>query len=188
MAIRNRDRRALLGGAAALLVWVALAYAVLPVWDRWQQQRSELPMQETALIKYRQAVAAAGTERKSDDALASRLHQAETGLLNSATPALASAELLDWARQAAASYAIEVRSSEFLQTRPQADGYELIPLGLEFQCHVDQLADFLAAARSGQKTLSIPRLQIQSTGGADKLVTVSMTLSGVMRAQPSVAP
>ena len=187
MAIGNRDRKALQWGAAALVVWVALAYAVLPAWDRWEQLRSELPMRETELIKFRQAVGAAGMEKKSDDALASRLKQAETGLLQSANPALASAELQDWTRQATASHGIEMRSSEFLQTRPQTDGYVLIPLGVQFQCHLDQLADFLADVRSGQKLLAIPRLQIQSTGGTDKIVTVSMTLSGVMRAQSGAA-
>jgi type II secretory pathway component PulM len=188
MAMGNRDRRALQFGGAALLVWVALQYAVLPGWDRWEQQRSDLPMQEMELIKYRQAVGAAGTEKKSDDALASRLKQVEGGLLQSATPALASAELQDWAHQAAAAHAIEVHSSEFLQTRPQAGGYLLIPLGVEFQCHLDQLADFLTDVRSGQKILAIPRLQIHSTGGPDKMVSVSMTLSGVMRAPASATP
>src|SRR5262249_43488661 len=101
--------------------------------------------------------------------------------------ALASAELQDWTRQAAASHGIEVRSSEFLQTRPQDDGYVLIPLGVQFQCHLDQLADFLTDVRSGQKILTIPRLQIQSTGGTDKVVRVSMTLSGVMRDQAAAA-
>jgi type II secretory pathway component PulM len=187
MAISNRDRRALQWGAAALAVWIVLQYAVLPAWDRWQQTASELPIRENALIKYRQAVAASGTEKKTAETLANRLHEAESGLLASATPALASAELQEWARQATANHAIEVRSSEFLAVRPQRDGYAQIPLGLHFQCHLDQLVDFLAELRTGPKIVAVPRLQIQPTGGPDKLVSVDLTLAGVMRAQGSPA-
>ncbi len=182
MALGNRDRRALRLGAGALVLWASLQYGILPVWDRWQQRRSDLLMRETALVKYREAIAASGTEQKTADALDARLRSTEAGLLQSATPALASAELQAWTRQAAASHGIELRSSEFLQTKPIGDGYTQVPVGLEFQSHVDQLSDFLNEVRSGPRLLAVPRLQIQSSGGPDKIVSVSMTLAGVMKA------
>jgi len=179
----KRDRRALLAGAAALVVWVLLRFAVLPAWDGWQQVRSELPLREIALVKYRQAIASAGLQQKTAAALGQRLRQAESGLLQSSTPALASAELQEWSRQATANHSIEIRSSEFLPVRPQAQGYTQVALGLQFQCRLDQLADFLNELRSDPKILAVPRLQVQSTGGPDKLVSVSLTVAGVMRGQ-----
>src|ERR1043166_4637954 len=177
MAIGTRDRKALQLGVAALALWAVLDFAVLPTWDRWQDQRRDLALREVALVKYRQAIAASGTEQKSADALAQRLRSMESGLLQSATPALAAAELQQWVRDTAAAHGIEVRSIEFQQTKPEASGYTHVPVGLEFQCHVDQLADFLADVRSGPKLLAVPRFQVQSTGGADKVVTVAMTIA-----------
>jgi hypothetical protein len=185
MAISKRDKRALQVGAAALAVWVILRFAAFPVWDHWQQQRSELPLRETALIKYRQALAGAGAEEQTAKSLKARLQRTESGLLTSATPALAAAEFQDWIRQSAASHSIELRSSQFLDLRPMEDGYTQVPLGLQFQCRLGQLVEFLSDLRAGPKIVGVPRLQIQSNGGSDKLITVSLTAAGVMRSQHS---
>ncbi|MBI3933521.1 MAG: hypothetical protein HY316_02435 [Acidobacteria bacterium] len=185
MAISKRDRRALQAGGVALVLWLALRFAILPVWDSWRQERTELPLRETALIKFRQALAAAGTDRKTAESLQNRLRETESGLLQSSTPALASAEFQDWVKQTTASHAIELRSSEFLALRPQANGYAQVPLGLQFQCRMDQLAGFLSELRSSSKIVAIPRLQLQSNGGPEKLVLVSLTVAGVMRSQAS---
>ena len=183
MTLSKRDRRALQALAAALGVLLLLRFALLPVWDRWQQVRSELPLREIALVKYRQAVASAGSEQKTAESLEQRLRQAESGLLQSSTPALASAELQEWARQATANHSIEIRSSEFLPVRPQAHGYTEVALGLQYQCRLDQLVDFLSELRSSPKILAVPRLQVQSTGGPEKLVSVSLTVAGVVRGE-----
>lgn len=191
MALTMRDRRALQAGGAALALWVLLQFVILPGWDRWQQERAELPLRERALIKYRQALGAESADRKAAESLRARLRESEAGLLQSGTAALAAAEFQDWVRQTTASHAIELRSSDFLALRPQSGGYAEVPLGLQFQCHMDQLVNFLTELRSGSKIVTIPRLQIQSTGGPEKLVSVSMTLAGVMRTPqgvPSAAP
>ena len=191
MAIGKRDQRALLLGGVALAVWVILRLAILPGWDRWQQDRTEMPLRETALIKYRQALAAESADKRTAESLRNRLRESESGLLQSSTPALASAEFQDWVRQTTTNHAIELRTSEFLALRPQAHGYAQVPLGLQFQCRLDQLVNFLSELRSGSRIVAIPRLQIQSTGGPEKLVLVSLTVAGVMRLpgnQPSSAP
>jgi hypothetical protein len=182
MTISKRDKRALQVGIAALAVWVILRFAVFPVWDRWDQQRAELPLRETALVKYRQALASVGTQQQTADALKARLQQNESGLLTSATPALASAEFQDWIRQVAANHDIELRSSQFLDLHSLEDGYTQVPLGLQFRCRLEQFVDFLSELRAGPKIVAVPRLQIQSNGGPEKLITVSLTAAGVMRA------
>jgi len=191
MAIGKRDQRALQLGAVALAVWLILRLAILPGWDRWQLDRAEMPLRETALIKYRQALAAESADKRTAESLQSRLRESESGLLQSGTPALAAAEFQDWVRQTTANHAIELRSSEFLALRPQPNGYGQVPLGLQFQCRLDQLVNFLSELRSGSRIVAIPRLQIQSAGGPEKLVLVSLTVAGVMRLpgnQPSSAP
>jgi Tfp pilus assembly protein PilO len=185
MAIRTRDRRALQWGGVALAAWALLRFAALPAWDNWQQQRAELPLRETALIKYRQALAASGQDRESAEALRNRLREAEAGLLQSATPALAAAELQDWVREVAARHAIELRSSEFLAVPASTGDYAQVPLRLQLQCRLEQFVNFLSEVRSGGRILAVPRLQVQATGGDDKIVQVSLTIAGVMRAPQS---
>ena len=172
-------------GAMALTVWVILRFALLPAWDLWQQEREELPLRETALMKYRQALAAVSMDERTAESLQNRLRAVESGLLQSTSPAPASAAVQDWIRQTTARQAIELRSSQFLALRPQADGYAQVPLGLQFQCRLDQFVDFLAELRSGPKIVTIPRLQIQSNDGPEKLITVNLTVAGVMRPQES---
>lgn len=183
MAISKRDRRALQWGGAGLALWLALQLVLLPAWDRWQQARAALPLRETTLIKYRQALAAIDSDHQTAEVLQARLRETESGLLQSATAALAAAEFQDWVRQALANRQIEMRSSAFLPVRPQSNGYTEVPLGVQFQCRLDQLVDFLTDVRSGPKLVTIPRLQIQSSGDAEKLLTVSLTVAGVMRSE-----
>jgi hypothetical protein len=184
MAIRPRDKRALQLGAMALTLWVVLRFVVFPAWDRWQQERAELPLRETALVKYRQALAGFSADQRTAQALQDRLRQTESGLLESTTAALAAAEFQDWVRQATARHDIALQSSQFLAVRPQPEGYAQVPLGLQFQCRLDQLVNFLAELRTGARLVAVPRLQIQSTGNpAERTITVSMTVAGVIRSQ-----
>ena len=184
MAISKRDRRALQLGAAALALWVIVRFAAFPAWDRWQQERAELPLRETALVKYRQALGAVSADRQTADALQGRLQETEAGLLENTSSALAAAEFQDWVRERTANHGIELRSSQFLALRPQEDGYTQVPLGLQMQCRLDQFVNFLAELRSGPRIVAIPRLQIQSSGELEqKLITVNLTVAGVMRQQ-----
>jgi hypothetical protein len=184
MALQQRDRRALKALALGLAVWAALRFAVFPVWDRWQQERSELEVRESALIKYRQALATVGSATASEQVLQKRLSEAEEGLLEGSTAALASAELQKWVRETTAKHGIDVRSSQFLPIRGQAEGYAQVPVGLRFECGLAELVDFLEELQRSEKTLAIPSLSVQAAGGKEKRVNVSMTVAGVMRAEP----
>ena len=181
MAFARRDRRALGVLAGALTLWLVLRFLVLPAWDRWQQERAQLPLREAALTRYRAALAVAASQPEMADLLQNRLQEAEGGLLQGETPALASAELQDAVKQIASTQQIELRSSSFLAVQPDANGYAQVPLGLQFDCRLEQLVGLLSQLQSGQKIVAIPRLVVQSGGGADRRVTVSMTVAGVMR-------
>ena len=102
-------------------------------------------------------------------------------MLENTNPALASAELQDLVKRITANQAIEVRSSDFLAVKAQDENYAQVPLGLQFQCHLDQLVDFLAGLQASPKFLTVPRLLIQTTGGKEKIVNVNLTVVGLMR-------
>ena len=183
MRISRRDKVALILVGAAVAVFVLFQFAVFPVWDALQDMRQELPLQQKKLQKYQQAIERASllsAEARSAD---NRLQQAEAGLLRGKTPALAAAELQDRMNQFTGAKSIEVRSSEFLPAKALGADYVQVPLGLMFQCRMDQLAGFLASISEAPEYITVPKLLIQYTGAKDKQVQVSMQVAGIMRGQ-----
>jgi hypothetical protein len=62
-------------------------------------------------------------------------------------------------------------------------------MGLAFECTLDQLANFLAAAAAGPKTLSIEQVSIIASPPRDdrprKMVTVRLVVHGLMLQEPA---
>lgn len=185
--LTSRDRRALQIAATAGALFVLLQFAVLPGWDSLQAVRAELPVKVETLAKYRRAVDSAGAQSLDAQRLGERLQQAESGLLQAATPPLAAAALEEWLKQTALAQSIEIRSSEFLKAQPGEEGYTQVPVGLQFQCRVEQLANFLSALESSGKVLSVDRLTVQGAGGNQKMLTVAMRVGGWMKSPPAAA-
>jgi hypothetical protein len=183
MALAERDRKALQWGGAAVVGFLLLRFAIFPAWDHLSAGSQDLVLRETALAKYRQAVQAASLHEQATQSLESQRRAAEQGLLQSETAALASAELQEWVKQLTVSRGIEVRSSDFLKVQPAEHGYAQVPLGLQFECRLDQLVSLLAELQGGQKILTLPRLVIQSVQGEGKLLNVTMTVAGWMRSR-----
>ena len=180
MPIQERDQKALKLAAAALLLFAVFRFGVFPAWDHWQEQRASLTFEETTLAKYRAAVEALAQRSAEVSSLEARLQEAEAGLLSQRTSALASAELQELVKQLTAAHSIEVRSSEFLPSKPLGESYQQVPLGVQFQCRLDQLVNFLKAVEQSPKQLAVSKLLVQSAGGPEKQINVSMTVTGVM--------
>jgi hypothetical protein len=184
MQLGQRDKMALAVAGIAVALFAMFDFAIFPVWDSLQQKRTALPVQEKKLEKYREVARTAGIRNAEVISVEARLWDAEAGLLASKTSALASAELQELMKQLTAAQSIEVRSSEFLPTKPLNPEFMQVPLGVQFQCRLDQLVNLLRELRGSTKFLSVPRLQIQSTGSKEKLVNVSMQIAGIMRVEP----
>ena len=179
--IHQRDKRALLSAGIAAALFLLLEFGALPVWDGWQAERANLPVRERTLLKYRNAVATRALRDAEGATLEARLREAEAGLLTGETPAIASAELRQWIQQLASEHSIEVRSSQFLPAKPLGDDYWQVPLGLQLQGRMDSLVSFLKACGSGPKVLSVTQLSIGGSGSKEKLLTVSLTVAGMLR-------
>lgn len=176
--LAKRDRRALQFAAVGVAVYLLMQYFALPAWDSLRAVRSELPLKEQSLAKYRRVVDLAGAQARDSQTLSEQLRQAEGGLLQAPTASLASAELEKWLSDTAKAQEIEVRSSDFQKVVPDSDGYTQIPVGLQFQCRIEQLVNFLSAIQSSERVLSISRLIVQPAGGNQKQLSVAMTVGG----------
>ncbi len=190
----GRDRRALLALAVAGALFLLVDFAVLPWIESAQRLRASLPLKEKTLRKYRQMVALAGNREADWESLQKRVAEAEKGLLESRTPALASAELQQLVKQLMSQQGVEMRGADFLPVRPiKLDDatYTAVPLALSFECRLDQLINFLLAARNSGKTMALDQLSIAAAppqpDRAAKLVSVRMAIRGLMAAEPALA-
>ena len=188
MPLSKPDRRALTVAAVAVLLYVVFQFAVFPVWDRWQQQRANLALEERTLAKYREAVQSVGVQSAATTTLEARLRETEAGLLSSQTAPLASAELQEWVKQLTAKQSIEMRSSEFLPVKPLGSAYVQVPLGFQFQGRLDQLVNLLEDIKNNERLLTVSRLSVQAGDPKQKSLNVSMVIAGIMRASPATGP
>ena len=192
--LQAREKRALGVLAGAFLLFLLAQFIAFPWMEVTEQLRASLPLKEKTLRKYHNLAALVGPRETDWRTIQGRLAEAERGLLDSKTGALASAEMQQRLQQLADQQGIELRGADFLPVKPlkPADaGYALVPVGLSFECTLDQLANFLAMAAAGPKTLSIEQLSIvASPPRADrprKMVTVRLVVRGLM-AQEAAAP
>jgi hypothetical protein len=179
--LTGRDGRAIKVAAAAIAAFLLLRYLVLPIWDRAQDARVDIGMQEQTLGKFRRAVATAGPRAKEAEDMVTRLRQAESRLLEADSDALASAELEKLVKEMATTNGIDLKASEFNKAIDGKDGYKEIPVGIGFQCRLDQLVNFLSSVQASDRLLSVSKLAIQPAGGPKKEVVVSMTIGGWLK-------
>lgn len=190
--LQPREKRALAGLAAAAMIFLAMQFLVLPAWDNAAKLRASLPLKEKQLRKYQAMVRLAGARESDWQNFQARLSEAEKGLLNSRVAAVASAELQELMKQLMAAQGIEMRSADFLPVRAVQAGvaqYAAVPLSLQFECTVDQLAGFLLAARGSGKTLALDQLSITPAPRPDKkkVVTVRIVIHAIMQVEPAPA-
>jgi type II secretion system (T2SS) protein M len=183
MKLAEKDKKALLLAGIAVILYTAFQFAVLPLWDDLQERRDNLPVAERKLDKYRAVARNAELRRTEASSADARLQEAERRLLTSETTALASAELQQLAKQLTTAESIDIRSNNFLPAKPVGGQYMQVPLGLQFQCRLDQLVNFLNDVSGHQKRLAVSKLFIQALGGKDKQLSVTMELAGFMRAE-----
>ena len=194
-SLNPREKRALAAMALAAALFLLLEFLVLPWMDSAEKLRAALPLKEKTLRKYQQRVALAGARETDWQSLQTRLAEGEKGLLDSRAPAVASAELQELVKQLMAQQGIEMRSADFLPARalkPAAVGYSAVPLSLGFECTLDQLANFLLAARGSSKMLALEQLAISAVPPRPdrprKLVSVRVVIRGLMIAEPAATP
>jgi hypothetical protein len=134
------------------------------------QQRVARLRQLKALVPGREAV----MKQTSADVAAR-----ERGMIPGDTAAQAQAALLEAARRVGKSDQIDVRGAEFQAPKTLGD-YGLVYAAITFECHVEQLVNFLADL-GRQPELMVPSEERITAGLAkQKLIAVRIVLAGVV--------
>ena len=134
------------------------------------RQRTARLRQIAALVPAREAVLKQAT---SD--LADREH----GILQADTAPQAQAALLEIARRVGKGEDIDVRGGDF--GAPKAFGaYGLVFTTVTFECHIEQLVNFLADLTHQPEMIVPSEERITSGSAKEKLMNVRMVLAGIV--------
>jgi len=179
--LSKRDRTALmlLGGAVGiylLLQFVVLrdnnapdSAAVSMSTDQLRQRVARL-RQIAASLPVREALL-----KQTDADLAER----ERGVIQAATAAEAQSEVVQTAQRIGKANEIDVHSGDFPAPRAFGD-YAIVYTNISFDCHIEQLLNFLADLTREPQLIVPSEERITATNPKDKTMTVRMLLAGVV--------
>jgi hypothetical protein len=179
----ERDRRALVVLAAGLVLSAVLYYGfpnsspTVGVAAPSVQDNTALAQQR--LVRLRQVAATLPAREAVLKQTSSDLADRERGIIQADTAPQAQAALLEIARRPGKDEQIDLRGGDF--GAPKAFGdYGLVYATVTFDCHVEQLVNFLADL-SREPELVVPSEERITSGNAkEKTMGVRMVLAGVV--------
>jgi hypothetical protein len=181
MTLTTRDRRALIALAVAAVAVVIYLLAtgsgttptaqVVSLNSAQLRQRLAQLRQTAAVLPAREVLLKQATADLADR---------EHGIIQAGTAAEAQSELLQTAVRLGKTNGLEVRSSDFGAPKVFGD-YGIVYATVSFDCHVEQLLNFLADLTREPELIVPSEERIVASGNAkDKMMTVRMVLAGVV--------
>ena len=183
MTVKARDRRALLLLAAAVVLILALRWALSG--DEQPQVvsgRASIPLAEKRLARLRQLAAGVPGKAQGLSRWTLELARREQGLIQAETGPQAQAHLLQIMRGLSKTQAppVEIRAVEMGHLRPLGQDYGEATVSVVFGCQIEQLVNLLADLTAQPEILATDELRVSSAGAKEKAVSVRLTVSGVM--------
>jgi hypothetical protein len=103
----------------------------------------------------------------------------ERGIIQADTAPQAQAALLEAVRRIGKNDGIDIRGGEFGPPKPFGD-YGLVYTTITFECHIEQLVNFLADLSRAPELAAPSEERIVSLNQKDKTVTVRIVMAGVV--------
>ena len=183
MTISPRDRRALVVLGAGLVAAAVLHFAFSDnpstgvVAANASQDSTALARQRLARLRSIAATVPAreATMKQTSADLAMR----ERGMIQADTAPQAQAALLEAVRRIGNNDGIDVRGGEFGPPKPFGD-YGLVYTTVTFDCHIEQLVNFLADLSRATELAAPSEERIVATNPKDKTMSVRMVMAGVV--------
>ena len=176
-----RDRRSLALLVPAILIVLVLRFTVLDdTAPAPAAGAADIGMAQQRAARLRQIIATTPARDAIFKQTALDLTDRERGILQADTAAQAQAGLLEIARRVAKLEQIDVRGGDFGAPKPFGD-YALVYATITFECHIEQLVNFLADLQK-QPELVVPSEERITSSAQPKLKTlnVRMLLAGVV--------
>lgn len=180
----ERDRRALVVLGVALVVAAAL-YFFLPGQSASvsvatpSASQFDASLAQQRLARLRQIAATMPAREATLKRTASDLADRERGIIQADTAPQAEAALIEIARRIGNDEQIDLRGGEF-GTPKIAGDYGLVYATVTFDCHVEQLVNFLADLSRIPEIVVPSEERIVSGNPKDKTMNVRMVLAGIV--------
>ena len=181
MSLTARDRRALVLLGAGLLTVIVLRFGVYG--DRQAAvvaATNSIPLAEKRLARLRQVAATVPAKEALARKMNSEAELRERGMIQAPTAQQAQAQLLETIRRVAKAENIDVRGGDFPELRPLGSEYGEAAVSVNFDCHIEDLVNFLADLTKETELLATNEIRIASANPKNKVLNVRLTLAGVV--------
>ena len=183
MTISTREKRLLALIVPALLIAVLLRFTVLddaaPGATTGVPGADAISLAEQRNVRLRQLIATLPARESVMQRTAADLSDRESGVIQAETAAQAQAALVQIARRVAKAEQIDVRGGDVAAPKVFGD-YGLVYATITFECHVEQLVNFLASLEKQPELVSPVEERMTSGNPKEKIMNVRMVLSGVV--------
>jgi hypothetical protein len=181
--LSERDRRALIVMAVVVVVGLVLHFAfsdsAASSASLSDPSKDGIALAQQRLNRLRQIAATAPAREAVLKQVSSDLADRERGIIQAPTAAEAQATLLEIARRIGKDEQIDVRGGEL--GAPKAFGdYGLVSATITFECHIEQLVNFLADLSRVPELIVPSEERITSGNAKDKTMGVRIVLAGVI--------
>ena len=159
--IRDRDRRALIGLALAVALYVVTVELVLPQWDRLREAPELAANSESQLQRYRRAMSRQGRYEELEALVAARDGELESLLIRAESESLASVELQSIVESVAADIGVVFGERNIIAPRMLDDFFSETAMSVAFDSTPNQLVSLLTALRDLETLITVHELNIQ---------------------------
>jgi len=179
--LTTRDRRAVALLGLGLLTVIVLRYGVYG-----QRQTAvvaatdSVPLAEKRLARLTQVAATVPAKQSLAKKISSEVTLREKGIIQAPTAQQAQAHLLETIRRVAKAEHIDVRGGEFPELRPLGNEYGEAAVSVNFECHIEDLVNFLADLTKESELLATNEVRVASGNPKTKMLSVRLTLAGVV--------
>ncbi len=183
MSLSEREKR-LIMLLGVSLIFVLGYYLMTPGGPATQvvTVSDSIPMAEKRLDKLRQNAALVPGREEALKKVKLELGERERGVIQASTPHEAQADLLQILNRVgkAQSPPIEMRSSEMGPIGKLSDDYGEVSVSVSFDCHIEQLVNFLSDLTSQKEIVSTSDIRVGNANQKEKIMPVRLTLHGVV--------
>jgi hypothetical protein len=179
-AMTSRDKRALLLGAPLMLIMIIIVLARREPATPVAAATESVPQAEKKLAKLRLLAATVPGKEQLLKQVSGELAEREKGMIVADTAQQAQAQIQQIIRKVAAAEGIEVRGAEFGPVKPLGADYGEAPVGVTFDCGIEQLVNLLASIGSQPQLLGTSELRVSAGNAKEKKINVRLTVSGVV--------
>ena len=159
--LRDRDRRALIGLALAVALYLVTVELVLPQWDRLREAPELAANSESQLQRYRRAISRQGRYEELEALAVARDGELESLLIRAESESLASVELQSIVESVAADIGVVFGERNIIAPRMLDDFFSETAMSVAFDSTPNQLVSLLTALRALETLITVRELNIQ---------------------------